>query len=194
LARSFWRSPQWEEDDLLDPPERDSLHLPAPLAGRIALGAVHRLHAALKPTQSLGSEHGRLLGPDGISEHVPLTIVMLPAADIATLSATAQVLGHPALDPAIADLVDDFARSLAVDRPTGDRIDRPAFVFRMARVAGLLDLALSEDTQLLVARLAANPPGVDLALTDAEEAAYRRTADRMNQMWADGSGVARYLY
>ncbi|PZU49474.1 MAG: LuxR family transcriptional regulator, partial [Arsenicicoccus sp.] len=40
----------------------------------------------------------------------------------------------------------------------------------------------------------ANPPGLDLALTDEEEAAYVRTADRLNRMWALGSGVDRYLY
>jgi hypothetical protein len=184
----------WEADDAEDPPERDPLHLPAPLANRVALNAVKRLHAALRPTQSLGSEHGRLLGPDGICEHAPLSIVTLPVADIATLSATAQVLGHPALDPDVANLVVDFARSFAVDVHTRGRIDRPEFVSRVARVAGLLDLAPTEDTQLLIARLAANPAGLDLALTEAEEAAYRRTADRMHMMWADTSGIEPYLY
>jgi hypothetical protein len=184
----------WEDDDQADPPDRDPLRLPAPLAHRVALAAVQRLYTALKPTQSLGPEHGRLLGPDGICEHAPLTVITLPAADIATLSATAQALGHPALDPAIADLVVDFARSLAVDPYTRMRIDRPEFVASVARVAGLLDLAPTAETQLLIARLAASPPEVDLALTDAEEAAYQHLAERWNTMWADGSGIDRYLY
>jgi hypothetical protein len=185
---------QWEADDLLDPPERAPLRLPAPLANQEALAAVQRLYAALKPTQSLGPEHGRLLSPDGSYEHAPMSVLVLPAADIVTLSATAQALGHPALDPDVADLVVDFTRSLAVDPYARERASRTEFVSRLARVAGLLDLAPGLDTQLLVARLAANPPGLDLALTDAEEAAYRRTADRMNMMWADGSGIERYLY
>lgn len=185
---------QWEADDLLDPPDRDPLRLPAPLANQEALGAVQRLYAALKPTQSLGPEHGRLLAPDGSYEHAPMSVLTLPAADIQTLSATAQALGHPALDSDVADLVVDFTRSLAVDPYARERADRPSLVAGVARVAGLLDLAPTEDTRVLVARLAASPPGLDLAFTDAEEAAYRRTADRMNHMWSLGSGIERYLY
>jgi hypothetical protein len=185
----------WAEDDDLDPPDRrDPLHLPAPLADGEALAAVQRLQAALGPTQSLGPDRGRLLSPDGSYEHAPFSVVTLPAVDIEILSAAARALGHPALSADVADLVEDYARSFAVDPYARSRTDRAEFVSKVARVAGLLDLAPTEDTQLLTARLAANPPGLDLALTTAEEAAYQRTADRMNRLWSLGSGVDRYLY
>jgi hypothetical protein len=56
------------------------------------------------------------------------------------------------------------------------------------------DLAPTDDTRLLTARLRATPPGTDCVLSNVEEAAHARTADRMNHMWAHGSGIDRYLY
>ncbi len=50
----------------------------------------------------------------------------------------------------------------------------------------------TEDTQLLVARLSANPPGLDLALTDVEEAAYTGTIDRMKAMWVHALELTRF--
>src|SRR5688572_15299045 len=45
----------WEDGDAADPfPARPVLRLPAPLAGRVALGAVWQLRAALTPSQCLG--------------------------------------------------------------------------------------------------------------------------------------------
>jgi hypothetical protein len=43
-----------------------------------------------------------------------------------------------------------------------------------------------------VARLSASPPGLDLALTDAEEAAYTGTAARMTALWPQGSELTRF--
>jgi hypothetical protein len=182
----------WEDDDLEDPPtDRQPVTLPAPLAGGVALAAVQRLADALRPTQSVGPDRGRILGPDGRYEHAPLTVLELPAADVETLSATAAALGHPLLDPDVADVVQTYAEQL------GDayrRVDRTELVSLIARVAGLLDLEATDDTALLVARLRSSPPGLDLALSEDEEAAYVRTADRLNAMWALGSGIDRYLY
>jgi hypothetical protein len=61
-------------------------------------------------------------------------------------------------------------------------------------LAGLLDLTPTDDTRLLTARMQASPPGTDCTLSEADEAAYARTADRMNRMWALGCGIDRYLY
>lgn len=182
----------WEDDDREDPPtDREPVTLPAPLADGVALAAVQRLAAALGPTQSRGPELGRLLAPDGSYEHAALTVLELPAVDVETLSATAVALGHPLLDPDVADVVQTFAEQLG---DTYQRVDRTELVSRVARLAGLLDLEATDDSRRLVERLQANPPGLDLALTDEEEAAYVRTADRLNRMWALGSGVDRYLY
>ena len=183
----------WESDDLEDPPsERAPLRLPEPLAGQVALGAVERLVEALRPTQSRGPQLGRLLSPDGAYDHAAFTVLRLPAADIDVLSRTAQALGNPGLDRDIAGVVDGYAHTLSTD--PRHPVHRTELVSQIARVAGLLDLAPTEQTQLLVARLTANQPGRDLALTEAEEAAYQHTADRMNAMWGLGSPAARTFY
>jgi hypothetical protein len=182
----------WEDDDRQDPSTgTEPLRLPAPLADWAALAAVQRLLTALAPTQSQGPERGRLLAPDGRYEHAPMTALTLPAADIDLLAATAAALGHPRLDADIADLVAAHAEQL----PSGyRRADRTELVSLLARLAGLLDLAPTDDTRLLTARLRATLPGTDCVLSDAEEAAHARTADRMNHMWEHGSGIDRYLY
>lgn len=67
-------------------------------------------------------------------------------------------------------------------------------VSMLARLAGLLDLAATDESELLTRRLRAAAPGSDVVLTPAEDAAYRATADRLNGMWALGNGIDRYLY
>jgi hypothetical protein len=182
----------WEESDATDPPQhRAPLRLPAPLAGGVALAAVRRLATALEPTQCLGWARGRLLAPDGSHAHSPLSVLTLDSADIALLSATAAALGRPGLEPDLVDVLTGYADRLAVQlagRPTP--AERAGFVACIAALAGLLDLAPTAASQLLVARLAASPPGLDLALTDAEEAAYAATAARIHTLWAAGSTPA----
>ena len=120
-----------------------------------------------------------------------MTALTLPAADIDLLSATASAVGHPRLDPDIGERVDVHAEQLG---DTYRRTDRTELVSLLARLAGLLDLSPTDDTRLLTARLLATPSGTDCVLSDAEEAAHARTADRMNHIWAHGSGIDRYLY
>jgi hypothetical protein len=182
----------WEDGDRRDPSAgTEPLRLPVPLADGVALAAAQRLLSALAPTQSRGPGCGRLLAPDGRYEHAPMTALALPAADIDLLSATAAALGHPGLDPDIAELVDAHAEQLAGVCRSGGRTE---LVSLLARLAGLLDLSPTDDTRLLTARLWATPPGTDCVLSDAEEAAHARTADRMNHVWARGSSIDRYLY
>jgi hypothetical protein len=182
----------WEDDDRRDPGAGTSPpRLQAPLANRVALAAVQRLLTTLAPTQSRGAECGRLLAPDGRYEHAPMTALTLPAADIDLLSATAAALGHPGLHPDIADVISTFAEQLTSGYR---RVQSAELVSLLARLAGLLDLAPTDDTRLLTARLRATPPGSDCVLSAAEEAAHARTADRMNHIWARGSGIDRYLY
>src|SRR4051812_38277735 len=160
----------WEESDATDPPHhRAPLRLPAPLAGGVALAAVRRLAAALGPTQWLGWERGRLRAFDGSHTPPPLSVLTLPSADIALLSPPASALGRPGLEPDLVDVLTAYADRLT-DQLAGRHTpaDRARFVARIAALAGLLDLAPTAATQLLVARLAASPPGLDLALTDTD--------------------------
>src|SRR3954447_8003799 len=103
----------WEEADATDPPQiRAPLRLPAPLADRVALAAVRRLTAALEPTQCLGWQRGRLLAPDGSHAHPALSVLTLPSADLALLSATAAALGRPGLAPDLVDVLTGYADRL----------------------------------------------------------------------------------
>ena len=70
---------------------------------------------------------------------------------------------------------------------------RPGKVEAFARINGLLDLASTDDTRILTARLWADGAG-DVVLTASEEAAYARVAERMNTMWASGSALDRWTY
>jgi hypothetical protein len=182
----------WEDDDRRDPgTDTEPPRLPAPLTDRVALAAAQRLLSALAPTQSRGPGCGRLLAPDGRYEHASMTVLTLPAADIGLLCGTAAALGHPRLVPDIGELVDAYAEQLAGGCRSGGRTE---LVSLLARLANLLDLAPTDDTRLLTARLWAIPPGTDCVLSDTEGAAHARTADRMNHIWAHGSGIDRYLY
>ena len=182
----------WEDDDRADPvTDTEPPRLPPPLAGRVALAAVQRLLSALASTQSREPWRGRLLAPDGRYEHAPMAALTLPLADIDLLAATAAALGHPGLDADLGELVDAHAAQLAGGYR---RAGRTELVSLLARLAGLLDLSPTDDTRLLTAQLQATPPGTDCVLSDAEEAAHARTADRINHIWAHGSGIDRYLY
>src|SRR3954468_12030167 len=96
----------WEESDTVDPPEtREALRLPAPLAGGVALAAVRRLADALQPTQCLGWQRGRLLGPDGSYAHIPLSVLILPSVDIDILAGHRPRAGPPGLEPDLVDVL-----------------------------------------------------------------------------------------
>jgi hypothetical protein len=166
-----------------------ALPVPEPLAGGVALGAAVRVAWAIAPTQSARRRVlPRLLAPDGRTAHAPLRFFEVDAADLAVLGAAAAVLGGALLpgsaDGQLAGVLTDHARGC--DTTAG------ALVVQLARLHGLLDLAWTDDVQLLHARIAAVGP-VDVVLTPMEDAAYRRTVERFDAMWAAGSGVAPYL-
>src|SRR3954451_8964572 len=128
----------WEESDAADPPHpRAPLRLPAPLAGGVALAAVRRLTAALGPTQCRGCQRGRLLAPDGSHAHPPLSMLTLPSADLALLSATAAALGRPGLAPDLVDVLtcyaDRLTEQLARRPPPARAAARPAQPGRAGR-------------------------------------------------------------
>jgi hypothetical protein len=181
----------WEHEDAADPfPARQAPRLPAPLARRMALDAVWRLRAALTPSQCLGVECGRLLRSAGRG-HAPLSVVVLAAGDIAVLSATARVLGHPGLNADVAALLDAYAHQ---DGDSRGQEDRAGFIARLAAIAGLLDLAPTEQSRMLITRLTGRRPERDQAWTEAEQAAYAHTLDRMTWMWSLGCALPWHLY
>ena len=181
----------WEDEDAADAfPVGPVVWLPAPLAGRVALAAVWRLRAALTPSQLCGVQRGRLRGP--ASEACPpLSVVVLAAGDVALLSATARALGHPGLDADVAALLDAHARQEG--QPCG-RKDRAGFIARLAAIAGLLDLAPTAQSRLLMTRLIGRRPERAWDLTEAEQAAYAHTIDRVTRMWNFGCALPWHPY
>ena len=182
----------WEADDA-------DLQLAAPLAGGIALAAVRRLWrdvVAAERTEGrgrllapAGALQSSLSAPGGHYEHMPLRLAELPAGDVAVLAAAVRALGAPGAG-------DDIAEVLSVVGAAGNQpqADAVVVVARLAQLVGLLDLAWTEDAELLAPRLAETAAGRDVVLEPAEEAAYQRTADRLNGMWSLGSPVERFLY
>jgi hypothetical protein len=188
----------WESD-----PDNPAV-LPAPLAGRRALEALNRVQGLIAPTQTRTDRAGaaipvtvgpaRLLGPDGRYEHRALRLVALDQADLDLLAAAAGEMGRAlAVDPhgELADAISAGAEAAgAADRPP---LAPTEVVAGLARVLSVLDLAVTDDTAPLTARVEVQA-GADVVLSLAEEAAYARLADRINTMWADRSGINRFLY
>lgn len=102
--------------------------------------------------------------------------------DVAALSAIARALGHPGLDPGIAQAIDQLADSGSPGRSV--------LVEETARLAGLLDLVSTEDAEQLASRLAQRRPGHNVVLTATEHASYEQLADRINAM-ATGDALSR---
>lgn len=184
----------WEEDDA-------ELRLPAPLAGDLALAAFQRLWRDVVAAER-AEGRGRLLAPAdagrpgllgaagaGHYEHLPLHLAELPDDDVTVLAAVVRALGAPNAPEEMAEALSSAA--VAADQP---QLDSSAVVTRLAQLVGLLDLAWTEDAELLAPRLAEVAAGRDVVLDPAEEAAYQRTANRLNSMWSLGSPVERFLY
>jgi len=168
---------------------------PAALGGGVALQALRRVADTVRPTQTDPdtATGGRLLGPDGRYEHVPLRFVRVRAADVDALSAAAAALGEPVRTEAVSDALRLHAGYRAQDRAFPD--PDAALVALVARLAGVLDLEWTRDTELLRARLG-QPVGAggDVVLTAAEETAYQRVITRFNQMWTLADPVDRFTY
>jgi hypothetical protein len=90
-------------------------------------------------------------------------------------------LGNPTLDAEVAGLLDAYAQQ---DGHSCGREDRAGFIARLAAVAGLFDLAPTEQSRLLITRLTARRPERNLILTKAEQTAYAQTVHRMTRMWS----------
>jgi len=182
---------RWQETG--DPD--DLVAHPAALGGGVALQALRRVADTVRPTQTDPdtTTAGRLLGPDGRYEHVPLRFVRVRTADIDALSAAAAALGEPVRTEAVTDAL----RLHAGHRPRDRAFPDPdtALVALVARVAGVLDLEWTPDVELLHARLDRPLDAAgDVVLTATEETAYQRVITRFNRMWTLADPVERFTY
>ncbi|MBB5138942.1 hypothetical protein HNP84_008704 [Thermocatellispora tengchongensis] len=174
--------------------EQDGATLPGPLARGAALGALRRLWRAVGPTQGRRAAEawlaGRVYGPGGRVEHVPLRLVDVDPVDVAMLSSAAAVLGSAARGGGVmrgGGGVRGGEVVRAALESGGRGLPGTALVAAAAALSGLLDLADTAESILLRECLAAAGPGADVVLTPAQEQAYLATVARLNTMWAHGS-------
>ena len=167
----------------------DGARFPAPFAAGAALAALREVADAVWPTQSRDEANpvpGRLLGPDGRYEHMPLRFVRIASAHLAVLEHAAQVL---ALVVTHDDLADALAQHAEAHQTSGAEL-----AGWFSRATSVLDLAWDDDVRALRAAVIAHPSTVDVVLSEAEEAAYGRVADRINALWSYGSGIDRFRF
>lgn len=194
----FWVLLERGEEPLLlqmalaEEAERDGdqpYRLPVPIGDRVALEAYHRVQDVLAHHRR--QPRGRLLGPDGRYDHLPLLLVDLPVEDLEVLDAALQALNRALAgdEPDLAEVLVDLADGWGAWKTT------PAdLVGDYSRVLAVLTLAPDDDTRLLVDRLTSAVAGADVTLTITEEAAYQRLATRLNLLLAAGDPITRYLY
>jgi len=101
---------------------------------------------------------------------------------VAPLTDAARALGDPACGEHITAGLEQ----------AGGPAQAAATVRLTARLSGLLNLASTQDADLLRARIAGAT--ADVVLTDEEEDAYQRTVSRLNGTWTLGSGTDRFTY
>jgi hypothetical protein len=162
--------------------------LPAPIADRAALAAYQRVQDAVGRQRR--QPRGRLLGPDGRYEHLPLLVVELPDEDLEILDGALQALNRALAgqEPDLTELLVDLDGWGAWDMTPANMVGD------YSRVLAVLTLAPDDDTRRLVDRLATAPGGADVVLSATEEPAYQRLATRLNLVLADASPIDRFKY
>uniref|UniRef100_UPI003F497262 hypothetical protein n=1 Tax=Actinokineospora sp. CA-119265 TaxID=3239890 RepID=UPI003F497262 len=186
----------------------DPWRLPDLIVSGAALAALDRvareLRAVLPGADDTGQGQVRLLAPGGVHEHVPVHVVRLDPADLATLAAVLD-LGRQALDPAArtvevgAGVLADLAELLdQIDTGTTGRdgdttpAGPDAALTPLARLLTLLTLSDDGDHQVLLA--AHRPPRAEVVLTAEQDQAYTRLARRWVDTLSGGDPLQRWLY
>jgi hypothetical protein len=157
---------------------------PAVGLGPDAVEAVRRAWSAVDQAERAPTP--RLVAADGRFELIPLRFVELREVDLARIAQAVTIL-RLALQPA-----GDVVVSEALDRVMSNSPDGPGtLVADFARSHALLDLGGDDDTRLLVERLTGATGRV--VFTPAEEASYRRVADRVLEAFRIQEPLARLL-
>lgn len=174
----------------------------APLVLSAAAEAVARLHRAVVPSQGLSGQpgRGRLLAPYGRYEHLPMSQIEIDPGDIDVVAEVTDLLSTCPAPRAVTNVADAVASELLRPLPgcLAPVADRAATFAHLQRAVALLQVTAPGETAIDIAvlrwplTLAAS--GLDVALTEAQEAAYQRLASQFNAIWADGSALGAFLY
>ncbi|MGK4578439.1 hypothetical protein [Kitasatospora sp. HPMI-4] len=168
--------------------DEDAPRLPEGLDGEAVYAAWGRIVRALpeplwKKDVSLGGH--QLFAPDGRWEHTPLYAVEIDPADVEQLASLFDHL-RTAAHRAGEDLFVLLEEAAEERAEPGRRPVVQQVVADVARAVSALQLdATDDDTRTLLQALAAAAPGERIVLTEAQEEAYRRLADRFTLAIAD---------
>ncbi len=161
-----------------------------------------RLHRAVVPSQGLSRQpgRGRLLAPDAHYVHLPMSQIEIDPGEIDVVADAVDLLGTCPAPQADTDLADAGASDLIRRLPgcLASVADRAATFSHLQRAVALLQVTAPGDTApdaaVLRWPLTLAASGLDVALTEAQEAVYQRLASRFNAIWADGSALDAFLY
>lgn len=193
-----------EEDSAEDP---DPWVLPAPLTGREALAALHRVWAVLRdsvdelawPRIEPGDSTRPRLVSDGY-EHVPFRAVPIATADRRLLAAavdqlelaltpsTRRAAGNPWDRKRLSDLA-ELLEQIADGEP--EPTTTTELIQPLTRLSRLLNLPPDDDTTVLIDLV---QTGADVELTPSQTTAYGKTATRLNTILTGGDPLARWVY
>lgn len=189
------------EDSQEDP---EPWRFPAPLADRTAVDAMDRVADAVRAQSTTwwqdNPEGPWLYAPDGRYQHTPVRGVLIDPQDLATLEAAVHTCmraltpGAAQGDPALADLAEVIGQVELDDDHIGQQppITGRQALDALARLVALLDLAPDADTQTLTTLV--TDQATDIVLTEQQEAAYQRMANRWIALISDADPLHRYLY
>lgn len=170
-------------------PDSDPWQLPAPFDADRADSAADRIAEALSARAiSAGPE---IYAPDGRYQHTPIRAVTLDRSDLATLTEAWRVCARaisPDADPSaldLSELLDGLTLSDAVSVSGAQAVDQ---LGRLVRLLTTKD----EDTRVLLDLVTGQSD--DVTLTDEQEAAYRRAADRWTETISSGDHLHRYVF
>ncbi|MFE0156607.1 hypothetical protein ACFWY5_56440 [Nonomuraea sp. NPDC059007] len=171
----------WEDNS-----EDNTSPLPTLLAGKVALRALRRIWTNVALTQgeyAVTTGHtSRMVSPDG-HECLPLRAAVVRQDDLDVLSATAMALNDRGAGDMVAEGLQDC-----------DLFTHGDLAADSARLAALLNLADTPDTELLQRLLSSKGPAADTVFTPSEYEAYLTTITRINRAWSHGRGLRLWLH
>ena len=156
---------------------------------------VRNLLRGISPSQGSKAKRarlGKIFAPDGKYQHVSFRVVVLDGVDIARLRTAAAELQDPRIRAALHDVLRDPPMDHELGTDGVNRVD--GLIRRVKCLADLLALERDTDSDLLTSLISAPDRGEDLILTPDQEAAYQRTATRINDAWDESDPAYRTTY
>ena len=157
----------------------------APLGSGTALAALQRLSIAVHQAERAGAP--TLIAPDGRFELVPLLLLRVDPADVATLAQAIIILGQ--INVADGDeIITDVLADLAICHGLATR----DFIAGCSRALTVLNQGATDDTEALAAAIASAQGRI--VLTPSQHAAYLRVTGEHIAVFHLNDPLAHFIY